>query len=60
MFIELPDGRQINPAAIQDTKPNADHLRVTWLSGRTEDFGGVNAAEIRKGLAAPKAPRKTK
>ena len=59
MFINLPDGRQINPQAIQDTRPNADHLRVTYLSGRTEDFGGENAAAIREGLAAPrKAPRK--
>ncbi len=53
MFVELPDGRLINPDAIQDVKPNADLWRVTYVSGRTEDFGGDNAAAIRKGLAAP-------
>lgn len=59
-FIELPDGRLVNPQAIQDVKPNAGMWRVTYLSGRTEDFGGENAAAIRKGLAAPRNQRNTK
>lgn len=60
MFLELPDGRLINPDAIQDVKPNSGVWRVTYVSGRTEDFGGENAAAIRQGLAAPKNLRKTK
>ncbi len=61
-FIELPDGRLINPQAIEDFKPNANLWRVHFTSGRTEDFGGENAAAIREGLAGPrtKTQRKTK
>lgn len=66
-FVELPDRRVINTDSIESLRPNANHWRVTYLSGRTDDFDEEYAAVILAVVAGPsvktnlkKDTRKTK